>query len=353
MKPFLIYGAYGYTGRLIVRRAVEMGLRPILAGRDGAKLEALGRETGFEVRVFALDTSAEVDRGLEGMAAVLNCAGPFCETALPMAQACLRTRTHYLDITGEIEVIEALAALDGPAKEAGIMIMPGTGADVVPSDCLALYLKQQLPSAAQLTLAFASRGGMSHGTAVTAVPLLGQGAVRRRDGRLCAVPFASETRWVDFGAGPRSTMLIRWGDVASAYYSTGIPDIEVFMAVPRSFGWMAHAMRHLTWLLAKKPVQRLIRSRIREGGPSDADRAAGGMSFWGEVRDPQGRAAQAWTRTPDGYTLTAVAALHIMLKVLESGSVPGFATPAKAYGADLALELEGVTREPGAGCTHG
>lgn len=353
MKPFLIYGAYGYTGRLIVRRAVEMGMRPVLAGRNRAKIGALGRETGFEVRVFALDTPSEIDQGLAEMEAVLNCAGPFCETALPMAQACLRTGVHYLDITGEIEVIESLAALDGAAKEAGVMILPGVGADVVPSDCLALYLKQQLPSAAQLTLAFASQGGMSHGTAVTAVPLLSQGAVRRRGGQLCAVPFASETRPVDFGAGPRSTMLIRWGDVASAYYSTGIPDIEVFMAVPRSIGWMAHAMRHLSWLFGKKPVQRLIRSRIREGGPSDADRAAGEMSFWGEVRDAQGRSAQARTRTPDGYTLTAVASLHIMRKVLEGGIATGFATPAKAYGADLALELEGVTREPGVGCTHG
>lgn len=345
MDPFLIYGAYGYTGELIARHAAALGMRPVLAGRNAAKAEALARELGLEHRVFSLEDDTATERGLAGMKAVLNCAGPFSETALPMAQACVRAKAHYLDITGEIEAIESVATLDAQARDAGVMLLPCVGADVVPSDCLAAYLKRRLPSACALTMAFSAKGKVSHGTAVTGVALLEKGAVVRRAGRLEYVPFASKTRPVDFGSGPRNAMLIRWGDVSTAYRSTGIPDIEVFMAVPPRMSRLAYALRHVSWFFGLTPVKAFLRWRIRPGGPSEAERAQGSMWFWGEARDAEGKSVQARMRTPEGYALTVLASLHIAKKALAGEVRPGFATPALAYGPDLALELEGVTRE--------
>jgi len=147
---YMIYGAYGYTGELISRLAVERGHKPILAGRHPEKVSALAEELGCEARVFKLEASQIVEQELQDITAVMHCAGPFLHTYRPMSRACLRTGTHDLDVTGEAAVFEALAAVTSEAKEAGVMLMPGTGFDVVPSDCQAAHLKRRLPSAGQL-----------------------------------------------------------------------------------------------------------------------------------------------------------------------------------------------------------
>src|SRR5690606_2601806 len=151
---FLIYGANGYTGELITHCAVERGMLPIIAGRNAAAIKSLAEKHGLEYRIFSLDETEKLDAALKEVAMVIHCAGPFSLTSRQMGEACLRTGTHYTDITGEIAVFEACAAVDKKAREAGIMIMPGVGFDVVPSDCLAVHLKNLLPSATHLTLAF-------------------------------------------------------------------------------------------------------------------------------------------------------------------------------------------------------
>ena len=231
-KDILIYGASGYTAELIIDRAVAGGERPILGGRSAAKIGPLAERFGLPARIFALDDPQVIAAQLAGVAVVLNCAGPFSRTAKSLATACIATGTHYLDITGEIEVFEAMAARDGAAQAAGVMLMPGTGFDVVPSDCLAAHLKRRLPAATHLTLAFRAIGRPSHGTATTMVENLGRGGYIRRDGRLTPVPPAWKTRRIVLGRGPVETMTIPWGDVSTAWYSTGIPNIEVFMAAP-------------------------------------------------------------------------------------------------------------------------
>src|SRR5262245_25206431 len=109
MRTFLIYGANGYTGELIARRATAQGLRPILAGRSKT-VTALAGELSLEHRLFALDDPGAIDSGLQGVSVVLHCAGPFSRTFQPMADACLRMKVNYRDITGEIAVFEGLAA---------------------------------------------------------------------------------------------------------------------------------------------------------------------------------------------------------------------------------------------------
>lgn len=342
----LIYGASGYTGELVARRSVARGQRPILAGRS-TSIEALARELALEARVFALDDPASLDRGLDGVKLVAHCAGPFSRTSKPMADACLRTRTHYLDITGEAVVFEALAARDAEAKAAGVMLLPGAGFDVVPSDCLAAHLKRRLPTATRLTLAFQSTGGLSRGTATTMIENLHRGGLVRRGGVLTSVPPAYKTRFVDFGRGPRKAMTIPWGDVSTAFHSTGIPNIEVYVGVPPSTILSLKLLRPFLSLAATAPVQAFLKRRVRAGapGPSASARAHGKCLLWGEVEDDSGQRATARSQTPEGYTLTAMTAVAIAERALAGEAPAGFMTPSKAYGPDFVLGLEGVTRE--------
>lgn len=340
----LIYGSYGYTGELVVRYALEQGLKPVLAGRNGDKLAAQAAPHGLETRTFSLDNPADVDAGLVDMKAVIHCAGPFSRTAKPMAESCLRTGTHYLDITGEIEVFERMAAMDAKAGEAGVMLMPGTGFDVVPSDCLAAYLKSQMPDATHLTLAFMGTGGVSHGTAQTMTENFHKGGALRRNGKIVPVPAAHEVREIDFGKAKATCMMIPWGDVSTAFYSTGIPNIQVFMAATPGMIRSAKMSRFLKPILGAGPVQKFMVSRIPEGGPSDKARARSYSLLWGEVRNDAGETVEARLEAPEGYTLTALTSLLIARKVLDGNAPAGFKTPSLAYGADLVLEVEGVTR---------
>jgi len=345
-NTFLIYGANGYTGELITRYAAERGLKPILAGRSEAKISELAGKYGFEYRVFSLDDTAKLDAALNEVDMVLHCAGPFSITNLPMVNACLRNKKHYTDITGEISVFETCAAMDKKAVEAGIMVMPGVGFDVVPSDCLARHLKDRLPSATHLSLAFYGMGRISHGTQATMTMNVGRGGAIRKDGQITPVPAAWKTREIDFGEGVTKTgVTIPWGDVSTAFYSTGIPNIEVFTVVPPSAVKMMKASRYLGWLLATGPVQKYLQSKIPPGGPSDAEREKGKTLMWGKATDADGNTVESRQQGPEGYTLTALAALNIAEKILAGNHKPGFQTPAKAYGADLILEIEGTARQ--------
>lgn len=344
---FLLYGANGYTGTLVARLAVERGLKPLLAGRDRDKISKLASELGLEHSAFALDDTASLDAALQGSAAVLHCAGPFSRTSKQMAAACLRTKTHYLDITGEIVVFESLAARDAEARAAGVMLLPGVGFDVVPSDCLAAHLKRRLPSATTLTLAIHGLGRLSHGTAMTMVENIHHGGMIRRAGKLTPVPTAWKTRLVDFGRGPIKATTIPWGDVSTAFHSTGIPNIEVYAGLPNATRRMMKLSRPFKRFLSTQSVQRFLKKRIKAqpAGPSEKERLRGRSFVWGEVTDDSGQAKASRLQGPEGYSLTAMTALAIVERVLKGDAPVGFQTPSRAYGADLILEIEGVTRE--------
>lgn len=343
----LLYGATGYTGTLIARHARAQGLSLTLGGRNPAALAELGKATGFECRAFSLDDPQAVRRGVAGVRAVLNCAGPFSRTWRAVSGACIAGGIHYIDVTGEIDVFEGLAARGPEAAAAGVMLLPGAGFDVVPSDCLARYLAGRLPGARRLQLGISGSGPLSHGTATTAVENQARGGMIRRDGLLQQVPAAWRTREIDFGDGrPRTAVTIPWGDVATAWYSTGIPDIEVYAALPAPMIRAIRLGRHLAWLLRARWIralqQRIIRSR--PAGPSAEELARGRSHVWGRVEDAAGRAAEAVVRGPNGYQLTALAALHVLRRVADGDAPPGYQTPSSAYGADLVLELPGTAR---------
>jgi short subunit dehydrogenase-like uncharacterized protein len=338
MQKLMIYGANGYSGELIARAAKIRGMRPILAGRNAAQVQALGAELKFDTRVFALD---QID--LSDIDVLLHCAGPFSSTAAPMLQACLKQRTHYLDITGEIDVFLAAQALHSKAQDAGIVICPGVGFDVVPTDCLALMLKQKMPDADQLVLAFHAEGGMSRGTTLTSIEGLKGGGRARIDGELRTVPSAWKVR--DFSFAPnkiRRAMTIPWGDVVTAHYSTGIANIEVYMSAPRAFINIARLTRWLKPILQYTPLPALLKWRTRQGaaGPDAATRARSRTYVFGEVKNAN-QQLQARLLLPNGYELTVDAALSVAQFLLDGkANTCGYTTPSMLCGADFVLQLQ-------------
>lgn len=343
----LIYGSTGYTGRLIVAEAIARGLRPVLAGRNADAVKDQAQPLGLEWRVARIDDPGALDRALAGASAVLHCAGPFARTWRQMSEACLRNRVHYLDITGEISVFEGLAARDIEARAARIMLLPGVGFDVVPSDCLAAHLARRLPDAVHLSLAFRALGGVSRGTLSTMVEGLGYPGAVRRAGRIVSVHQAWRTRRIDFGDGKlRDATTIPWGDVSTAFYSTGIANIDVYVSMRQALRAAAVASRWIGPVLRSGLVQGALAAWVRRGppGPGAGERERGVSLLWGEAVATNGTRAESRLRGPSGYTLTAQTAVHLAAKVLRGQAPPGFQTPSRAYGADVILEIPGVAR---------
>jgi short subunit dehydrogenase-like uncharacterized protein len=345
-QNILIYGANGYTAELITDLAVKDGGSPILAGRSAGKIQALAKHCALRWRSFDLQNSTAVADNLSDVAVVLNCAGPFTRTAKVMAQACIATGVHYLDITGEVEVFESLAEMDQQAKHHGVMLMPGVGFDVVPSDCLAAHLKRRMPDALSLTLAFQAISRPSHGTATTMIENLHRGGLIRRAGKLTPVPAAWTSRSIDFGAGPVQTMSIPWGDVATAWFSTAIPNIEVLMAAPLGMRLMAKASNYLGGILGSELVSSFLKRQVDAGpaGPNEAQRIRGSSHLWGQVSNAAGHCLTSRLDTMEGYALTAKTAWDIAKRTLSGEVKTGFRTPSQVFGPDYILGFTGSKR---------
>jgi short subunit dehydrogenase-like uncharacterized protein len=346
---FMLYGSNGYVGRAVAELAIEHDLRPMLCGRDESAVNRQANELGMEARVFGLDDEASLNAALAAVPVVLNCAGPFLSTHRPLVDACLRTGTHYLDITGEPPVYEAIAARDDEAGANGVMLLPGVGFDVVPTDCLAAHLKRRLPTATHLTLAFHPEGpaALPPGTLKTLIDLipLGSNKERRVDGRLEVVSGRRPTRMIDFGSGPIKASLLSWGDIHQAYRSTGIPNIEDYAVLPPGMGRQMDVTEKLRPLFRIAAVREAAKRTIR-GGATGEERARTTMSVWGEVVDGEGQQAVSRMHGPEGGLVwTSRSALEVVKRVLGGDFKPGSQTPSLVYGPDLALASEGVTRE--------
>jgi short subunit dehydrogenase-like uncharacterized protein len=342
---FLIYGANGYTGALIADLAVKKGLKPVLAGRTEAKIKHLAEKYALDYLVFGLDNKAEMVKQFEKFPLVLNCAGPFSRTAKPMVEAYLVAKTHYLDITGEIEVFEMVKSYHAQALEKEIVLMPGVGFDVVPTDCLAKYLHTQMPDASHLELAFTSIGGsISHGTMTTMVEGLGKRSAARENHVIVSKPTGYKGKMVDFGAIKQFSMTIPWGDVSTAHHTTNIPNIETYIGNISKTVYYAMKFQFLF-----NPILRthFIKNRIQNYvdkkivGPTEKQLQKGKSLIWGKATNPKGNTVEARLETIEGYRLTAEASLLITLKVLGFKSVSGYHTPAGLFGHRLILEIDG------------
>ncbi|KAA9409669.1 saccharopine dehydrogenase [Haloarcula hispanica] len=349
MGDVVIYGSYGYTGNIIAQAAIDRGLEPVLAGRNRDELSTQAIKLGCESEVVGLDEPKVLDVLLDDADAVVHCAGPFSRTWEPMVEACLRTGTHYLDITGELDVFEAIHERDSEAREAGIMLLPGVGFDVVPTDCLAAHLADRLPDADTLALAFHAEMGVSKGTAKTMVEHIDAGGAVRRDGRIERVTVGSESREIDFGWGHdgMNTVSIPWGDVSTAYHTTGIPNVTVYMSMPPSAARQQRFAGLFAPVLGLPPVKATLKWFIEQTteGPDAEERASVPSFVWGEARTDDGDRVESRLRGPHTYDLTAATAVEITQRVIDGDAPAGFQTPAGAYGPDLILAVDGVERE--------
>jgi len=341
-NTIILYGSYGYTGKIIAQECKSKNLNVILSGRNKESLQKQSEETGYPYEVVDVSDSGALRNLLKKGTVVIHCGGPFQYTAKSMADACLETKTHYTDITGEHQVFEMLAGYDKKGTDAGIMIMPGTGFDVVPSDCLALHLKNRLPSATHLQLAFTiSKGGLSRGTSKTMTEGLGGGSLIRKDGKLMPIHLGEKILEIDFGSFKTPTLNIPWGDIATAWRSTGIPNIEVYTGATPSMIRNAKMSRYLNWLLRVRWVKNYMLKKIdqKPAGPSEEKRNSGRSFLWGKVWDNSGKECITRLETVSGYTLTAKTAVLIAEKIMAGDFKTGYQTPAMAYGADLIMEI--------------
>ena len=342
----LLYGAYGYTGRLIAQEAEDRGLEPVLAGRDAAKLDALGNALNFSTRVTSLSEPDRLRRKLEDVPAVLHCAGPFVQTAPPMVEACLDTGTHYLDLTGEMDVFRRLAGRSEEAEAAGIMLLPGIGFDVVPTDCLANFVASRAAGATTLEIAIYARGTVSQGTLKTLIEQMGEGGLVRREGELRKVPPGWTSRTVDLGDRQRRVLSIPEGSVVTSGHSTDVPNVTTYLALPPLVQSLLRASRHVQGLLTWPPVKRLLKRlvELQGKGPTAEQRRQGRTEVWASARRAGEGPVTARLRGPEAYTFTARAAVNAMERVLDGTAPPGYQTPSTAFGADFALDVEGTER---------
>jgi saccharopine dehydrogenase (NAD+, L-lysine-forming) len=339
----MVYGANGYTGELVAKLAVSRGETPVLAARSAEKLAPIAARLGCEHVAVALDNPTALRAALADVQVVAHCAGPFSRTSRDMVDACLDTGTHYLDITGEIDVFEDIYARHDEAEQAGVVLLPGGGFDVVPTDCLAAMLADRLPGAAELELAFTLGGGISGGTLKTAIEGAGAGGRARVDGELRDVALAHRTTIAEFPSGPKRVTAIPWGDVSSAFRSTAIPTITTYTVVPGG-DLLGKGQQYLAPLLKMPAVQKAGAALVDRWvkGPSEDRQASGRTEVWGRVKHPDGHAVSGSLTTPGAYTLTADAVVRGVAKLAAGEVAPGAHTPSSAFGADFVAGLDGV-----------
>ncbi len=348
-ETWMLYGANGFSGKLIAHLAAERGHSPILAGRRAEAIVPLARKYGFDYRVFDLNDKATLEAELKRIDIIALAAGPFEYTSRPVIDACIATKTHYLDITGEISVFEAIHRRNDELSKAGVVAIPGVGFDVVPTDCLAKALAEALPDGLTLELAFTGAGGMSKGTTKTMLLNVGDGGAIRENGEIVRVPAAWRVKDVDFPHGRRTVMSIPWGDVSTAFYSTGIPNIVAYTGVPPRSAKMIKRMRPLLPITKVASVRSVLNRYIdrRVDGPNQDVLENGRTYVWAKVVTPDGRSIEGTAITPNGYTLTASSTVAAVEKLQTGDFGPGALTPSVAFGASYLSHLPGCEMQLG------
>jgi len=267
-------------------------------------------------------------------------------TAQPMLDAVVEAGTHYVDLTGENHVIQDELDRHEEFLAANIMVMPAVGYDVVPTDCLNMHVAQNISEPTLLVLEmngnYTDVDGTpaSRGTIKSALELLSRPLLLRRDGEMVQVDQPKvKTREVN---GQTQTLLqIPWADMVTSWVSTGVPTIEVYQlqdgTVPGWLPWLAQR----EW--GKKLLVWAIDTFAPEGPPPEAQEKRQ-TRLVATATNRAGETFSAEMITPEPYRLTFHSTLLIANKILAGQWAPGFQTPAKMYGADLALEIPGVTR---------
>jgi short subunit dehydrogenase-like uncharacterized protein len=346
-KNWMIYGAYGYTGRLVAEEAMRLGHKPVLAGRSAEKLVPLVERLGLESVAVDLQDKEKLGRIVGDFDLVFHAAGPFMHTSVPMVRACLDNGTNYVDVAGEVMVFEQLLALDQQARAKGIAIIPGVGFNVLATDSLARYVSEQIAHPTDLDIAtYWITHSISPGSFKTMIDSFPIGTLVRRQGQLVRTSVRRGRKRIRFLDGERTVLPANMGDLAAAYATTGIPNISTFTVMPKQYatfyGWVEPLYQRLFAIaslrrLAKKWAEKTMR------GSYERDHQTGRSQAWVCARNKEGNEKQAWLETMESYHFTAAAGVRSVEKVLAERP-QGTLTPAVAFGADFVLEIPGTRR---------
>lgn len=316
MSKLMIYGASGYTGRMAAEQARAVNLSPVLAGRSHGPLARLGEKLNADYRVFELSDKHAVDAALSDVSVLLNCAGPFVETAEPLMRAAIGAGVHYLDIAAELDSYRLAEMLDDAAQAAGVMLLPGSGGSVAMLGCLASHAAARVDKPQKVAIALHVAGSMSRGSATSARRSLVAETLRLCGGRLVPCP-AGETASFNFGEGPVPCFAVTLPDLITIGRATGIPDVDTYVHVSGN--------------------------AFPEGDPADlpegpdpAERDANRYQAVVEVTAGDGTIVRSVLDTVNGYSFTPRAAAEAARRVLAGEVRPGFQTPAGLFGAGFA-----------------
>ncbi|MBR9904291.1 saccharopine dehydrogenase family protein [Halomonas sp. IOP_14] len=321
MNTLLIYGATGYTGQMAAEHAKRLGLDFEIAGRNAERLQALANRLDVPYREFNADAQAE--QSLNGVNVLLNFAGPFAQTSNALMRACINAGVDYLDITAEINIYRLAEQLGSEAAEAGIMLLPGVGWDVVPTDCLAVHVARRVRKPQSLSVALQVPGSMSRGSAMSVSEIIGAGLLARVDGQLVPTPDA-QPRYFDFSEGSVLCAPLSFGDLVTGWHSTGIPNIAMFVHI-RGDAFPEGDLSQLP------------------DGPTAQQRDSHRARAVVEVTAADGTVVRSMIETINGYSYTPLVAVEAARRVLEGDRQPGFETPAQIFGSGFAETIAGTT----------
>jgi short subunit dehydrogenase-like uncharacterized protein len=342
----LIYGANGYTGKLIVDKAIKQNLNFVISGRNESKITEIANDKKIPFFIASHKSFLQNPKLLDNFDIFLNCAGPFSKTAKPIMQACIKSKTHYLDITGEIEVFQLGKLFNSEAQSSNIIICPGVGFDVIPTDCLAAALNEKLPNADELILGFESTTKkMSPGTMSTSIESLGKGGKICKNGNVINVPLAFNSQQLDFGNGLKTMVTIPWGDVVTAGYSTGIKNISVFIPMSEEQINRLKLLSKFSWLLKTQFLQNFMKNKVKKNikGPSFEEREKGKTFVWGQIHKGH-EIFEGKITTKNGYDVTVDGSLAIIQHINNNKINGGYYTPSQLCGFDLIEKLSGSSK---------
>lgn len=326
----LVYGAAGYMGQLFLKQARHANFDLVLGSRSKI-------DTNYPLRLFSLENHASIVENIKDVKLVINLAGPFKNTNKPLVEACIAKGTHYIDIAGEVAELETVFTYNEKAKEANVMLMPGAGFGVVPTDIAANMTKEKLPDATYLKIAYVTDGGASRGTLKTLLGDINKAGVILENGVYKKAMPASKS--IELRTNNKEYRLVYnpWrADLFTAKISTGILNIETYANFPNLIEKMMRGK--LLWL-RDFLLKRLINSLPT--GPSEKQIKKGSTICYAEAGNSSGEKAKATVLGPEAYLFTAETLVRITQKIIDNHTSPGFQTP-NIYGVELITSIPKV-----------
>jgi len=329
----LIYGANGYTGKKLAKYLLEQGLSPILAGR-GKDVETFANSLHCQYRVFKVD---DAESYLKDVDIVVNVAGAFSHTQVPLIEACLNTKTHYLDISGEYVDVNRVYQFDDKARAVGVVLMPAVGIFSAPMDLVAKLAAQKINEPTKLKIGFASTGKPSKGSIKTALSKIQSVGVQLYNGEYIETSPASKELAMNIYHKDIGMVTHPWrADLLLAKLSTGINTIETYNGFP---SFMVKMMRgKMKWL---KVLMEKWLIRYLPEGPNEAQQKSALIYAKAIASNDKEETSTAELIGPDAYAFTVAAIFELSKEVVKQPELSGFLTPSQ-LGIKWAKNIDGV-----------